>query len=93
VTAASTGRGTAGSSARPERAVTRAALILDRSYTPGAYGTPRPYLVVQSDLFNGTHDSVTIAPLTSTLVSAPLFRITLEALALATSRHVQIIVA
>ena len=46
--------------------------------TAGAYGKPRPYLVVQTDLFNPTHDSVTIAPLTSTIVGAPLFRITLD---------------
>ena len=46
--------------------------------TPGAYGKPRPYLVVQADLFNSTHPSVTVAPLTSTLVGAPLFRITLD---------------
>jgi len=46
--------------------------------TPGAYGKPRPYLVVQADVFTPTHDSVTLAPLTSTLVGAPLFRITVD---------------
>lgn len=44
----------------------------------GAYtGKPRPALVVQSDLFNPTHGSVTICPITSDCVDAPLFRITL----------------
>jgi mRNA interferase MazF len=45
---------------------------------PGDYGKPRPALVVQSDLFNQTHASVTLAPVTSTIVNAPLFRLTLE---------------
>ena len=44
----------------------------------GAYtGKPRPALVVQSDLFNPTHSSVTICPITSECVDAPLFRLTL----------------
>ena len=44
----------------------------------GAYtGKPRPALVVQSDLFNPTHQSVTICPITSDCVDAPLFRILL----------------
>jgi mRNA interferase MazF len=44
----------------------------------GAYtGKPRPALVVQSDLFNPTHQSVTICPITSDCVDAPLFRIAL----------------
>ena len=44
----------------------------------GAYtGKPRPALVVQSDLFNPTHRSVTICPITSDCVDAPLFRIPL----------------
>jgi mRNA interferase MazF len=45
---------------------------------PGDYGKPRPALVVQSDLFNETHENVTLAPVTSTIVNAPLFRLTLE---------------
>ena len=40
-------------------------------------GKPRPALVVQSDLFNPTHRSVTICPITSDCVDAPLFRIPL----------------
>ncbi|MBN1606638.1 MAG: type II toxin-antitoxin system PemK/MazF family toxin [Polyangiaceae bacterium] len=43
----------------------------------GDYGKPRPALVVQSDLFD-EHPSVTIAPVTSTIVDAPLFRVTVE---------------
>jgi mRNA interferase MazF len=45
---------------------------------PGDYGKPRPAVVVQSDLFNDTHASVTVAPVTSTLVNAPLFRLAIE---------------
>jgi mRNA interferase MazF len=42
----------------------------------GAYvRKPRPAVVVQSDLFNDTHASITLIPLTTTLVQAPLFRI------------------
>jgi mRNA interferase MazF len=44
----------------------------------GDYGKPRPALVVQSDLFNATHTSVTLAPVTSSIVDAPLFRLTLD---------------
>ena len=44
----------------------------------GAYtGEPRPALVVQSDLFNPTHASITLCPITSDCVDAPLFRLTL----------------
>lgn len=44
----------------------------------GAYtGKPRPALVVQSDMFNDTHASVTICPITSDIIDAPLFRIAL----------------
>ncbi len=42
----------------------------------GDYGKPRPALVVQANLFNETHTSVTLVPVTSTLVDAPLFRLT-----------------
>jgi mRNA interferase MazF len=34
-------------------------------------------VVVQSDLFNPTHASVTVCPITSDIVDAPLFRLTL----------------
>ena len=42
---------------------------------PGDYGKPRPAVVVQSDLFNGTHSSVAVCLITSHLEEAPLFRI------------------
>jgi mRNA interferase MazF len=46
--------------------------------TRGAYtGKPRPALVVQSDLFNDTHASLTVCPVTSDVIDAPLFRIAL----------------
>ncbi len=44
---------------------------------PGAYGKPRPALIIQSDLFD-EHPSVTILPITSELRDAPLFRISVE---------------
>jgi mRNA interferase MazF len=40
----------------------------------GAYGKPRPALVIQSDLF-AQHPSVTILPVTSELRETPLFRV------------------
>jgi mRNA interferase MazF len=43
----------------------------------GDYGKPRPALVIQSDAFN-THTSITILPITSSLVDAPLLRVTVE---------------
>ena len=45
---------------------------------PGDYGKPRPALIVQAGLFNETHASVTVVPVTSTIVDAPLFRLTVE---------------
>lgn len=41
---------------------------------PGAYGKPRPALVIQSDLFEEL-PSVTVLPITSDLRSADVFRI------------------
>jgi mRNA interferase MazF len=46
---------------------------------PGDYGKPRPAVVVQSDLFNGTHSSVAVCPITSHPEDAPLFRILVPA--------------
>ena len=40
----------------------------------GAYGKPRPALIIQSDLF-AEHPSVTILPITSELRNTPLFRV------------------
>lgn len=45
----------------------------------GDFGKPRPALVVQTDLVS-EHPSVVVLPLTTTLISAPLLRITVEAL-------------
>jgi mRNA interferase MazF len=44
---------------------------------PGAYGKPRPALVIQSDLFNAL-GSVTVLPVTRELRTAPLLRIALD---------------
>jgi mRNA interferase MazF len=44
---------------------------------PGAYGKPRPALVIQSDLFDAL-TSVTVLPVTSELRAAPLLRISIE---------------
>ena len=46
---------------------------------PGDYGKPWPTVVVQSDLFNGTHSSVVVCQITSHLEDAPLFRIPVPA--------------
>ncbi len=43
----------------------------------GAYGKPRPALVVQSDLF-ATHPTVTILPVTSEVRETPLFRVDIK---------------
>ena len=45
----------------------------------GDYGKPRPAVVVQSNLFNPTHASVTVCPVTSEKIPAPLFRLPLRA--------------
>ena len=43
----------------------------------GDFGKPRPALVIQANQFS-EHASVTILPITSTLVAAPLLRITVQ---------------
>jgi len=43
----------------------------------GDYGKPRPALILQSDNFEN-HPSVVLLPLSSTLVDAQLFRITIQ---------------
>lgn len=40
----------------------------------GGFGKPRPALVIQADLFS-EHGSVTVLPVTSSLVEAPLLRV------------------
>lgn len=44
---------------------------------PGDFGKPRPALVIQADSFR-EHSSVTVLPITSTLVAAPLLRVTVQ---------------
>lgn len=43
----------------------------------GDYGKPRPALVIQADQFAGL-GTIVILPLTSTIIDAPLLRLTLE---------------
>lgn len=43
----------------------------------GDFGKPRPALVIQSEQFD-EHPTVTVLPVTSTLIAAPLLRITVK---------------
>jgi len=43
----------------------------------GDYGKPRPGVVIQSNLFNPTHQSITLCPITTHLIDTPLFRLSL----------------
>ena len=45
--------------------------------TSGDYGKPRPALILQSNAFDGLA-SVTLLPLSSRLVQAPLYRVTIQ---------------
>ena len=45
---------------------------------PGGYGKPRPAVVVQAHHFNNTHASITVVPVTTTLMNTPLFRLAVE---------------
>ena len=56
--------------------ITRGDVVVSSS--PGDFGKPRAALVVQSDLFNPTHSSIVICPITSHLVDAPLFRLSIS---------------
>jgi mRNA interferase MazF len=44
----------------------------------GDYGNPRPAVVVQTDAFPETHASVVICQMTSEVVEAPDFRVTID---------------
>ena len=44
----------------------------------GDYGKPRPAVIVQTDAFPTTHASVVICQLTSEVVEAPDFRVTID---------------
>jgi len=58
----------------------------------GDFGKPRPALVIQSDMFDET-DTLTVLLLSSTMVDAPLVRITIHPTAAnALSRSSQIMV-
>ncbi len=47
--------------------------------SPGVYsGKPRPAVVVQADRWLQAHPSVTLCPLTSTLMDAPLVRLPVQ---------------
>jgi len=43
----------------------------------GEFGKPRPALVIQADQF-GAHATVTVLPMTGTLVDAPLLRVAVQ---------------
>jgi mRNA interferase MazF len=43
----------------------------------GDFGKPRPALIIQANQFE-EHTSLTVLPVTSSLVSAPLLRVTVE---------------
>ena len=46
--------------------------------TRGVYTSkPRPALVVQADVFNDTHTSITVCPVTSDVIDASLFRVSI----------------
>lgn len=44
---------------------------------PGDFGKPRPALIIQAEPFMA-HTSITVLPVTSTLVDAPLLRVTVQ---------------
>jgi mRNA interferase MazF len=44
----------------------------------GDYGKPRPAVIVQTDAFPESHASVVVCQLTSELVDAPDFRVTID---------------
>ena len=53
-------------------------LVVSPEEYGGDDGKPRPAVVVQSDLFNPTHASVVVCPVTSDLIDAPLFRLSVS---------------
>jgi mRNA interferase MazF len=60
-----------------ERALKRGVVVTVAS--PGVYsGKPRPAVVVQANRWLQAHPSVTLCPLTSTLVEVPLIRLPVE---------------
>ena len=57
--------------------VTRGDMVL--CVVAGDFGKRRPALVVQSDLFNPSHASIALLPITSHQIDTPLFRIPIRA--------------
>ncbi|MGA7239832.1 MAG: type II toxin-antitoxin system PemK/MazF family toxin [Bryobacteraceae bacterium] len=49
------------------------------SVLAGDYGKPQPTVVVQSDLFNGSHESIVVCPISSKITGLSLFRVPLDA--------------
>lgn len=49
---------------------------------------PRPAVIIQANAFNDEHPSVVVLPLTTTIESAPLIRITIDPTAANGLRHV-----
>jgi mRNA interferase MazF len=45
---------------------------------PGDYGKPRPAVIVQTDAFPENNASIVVCQMTSELVAAPDFRVTIE---------------
>jgi mRNA interferase MazF len=46
----------------------------------GDFSKPRPAVVVLSNLFNQSHASITVCPLTTHLIDVPLFRLSVSPL-------------
>ncbi len=44
----------------------------------GDFGKPKPALLIQSDMFNEAHATLTVLLISSELIDAPLFRLTIE---------------
>lgn len=45
---------------------------------PGAFGKPRPAVIVQADIVPAMFRTVTLLPMTSDIENAPLFRVTID---------------
>jgi mRNA interferase MazF len=44
----------------------------------GDFGKPRPALLIQSEMFNEAHATLTVLLISSELIDAPLFRLSIE---------------
>ena len=56
--------------------ISHAAIVLATTgKTGGEGGGHRPFLVVQSDLYNETHNTITVCPMTSVVGGEALFRV------------------